>query len=153
MVWWGGGAGIKKTQMEGRGGVWGQKSAKYSKVSEIFQNGFCMVFKANCSETMFPMILEAFLKGTPRQKNRKWGTPYPKWRWMRKFLVPWRGFCFVFLHFCDFRKKSKKGSLLPLYYILLSIPLCAGFPFVFLCFLILEYFEIFQNGVTLTFVL
>ena len=97
---------------------------------------------------------------------------------MRKFLVPWSGFCFVSLYFCDFQKnpkwdhpylgaiftffsfvywfffvslcfpsllrfskKSKMGSPLPLYYILLSIPLCAGFPFVFLCFFILDFLK------------
>ena len=110
--------------------VWGRKSAKYSKVSEIFQIGFCKVFKANCFETMYPMILEAFLKGTPRQKNRKWSIPYPKWKWMKKFLVPWRGYCFVFLHFYDFRRIQNGINL--------AIALCAGFAFVFGCFLILE---------------
>ena len=51
-------------------------------------------------------------------------------------------FCFLLFSFTfAIFEKSKMGSLLPLYYILLSIPLCAGFPFVFLCLSILDFLK------------
>ena len=96
-----------------------------------------MVFKANCSETMFPMILEAFLKGSPRQKKSKMEHPIPEMKVNEEIsgALEWIVLCVSLLW--RFPKKSKMESPLPWCYSYVLFLCLRGFllfPFVFLHF-------------------